>query len=150
MRKVRIVIILMLTVLITNAQVVISGKVKDSKGKAITGASVSIKDSYDGSTTDSSGNYSFTTTEKGNKIIAVTSIGYKTEEQSITIGDAPLTQNIVLKEELNELKAVTITAGAFEASDSKRATVLNPIDIVTTASAQGDVAGAIRSLPGTQ
>ena len=48
------------------------------------------------------------------------------------------------------LKAVVITAGTFEASDTKRTTVLNPIDIVTTASANADVTGAIRTLPGAQ
>jgi hypothetical protein len=58
--------------------------------------------------------------------------------------------NIDLKEEPNELKAVVITAGTFEASDTKRTTVLNPIDIVTTASANGDVTSAIRTLPGAQ
>lgn len=43
-----------------------------------------------------------------------------------------------------------ISAGTFEASDAKRAAVLNPIDIVTTASAVGDITSAIKTLPGTQ
>lgn len=150
MRKVWILAILAFAVFNCRAQVAISGKVKDAKGRAVIGASISIKDSYDGSTTDSSGNFHFTTTEKGEKIIAITSIGYRTEEQPVTIAETSIIKNITLKEELSELKAVTITAGAFEASDSKRATVLNPIDIVTTASAQGDVTGAIKSLPGAQ
>jgi hypothetical protein len=39
----------------------------------------------------------------------------------------------------------------FEASDRQRAAaVLNPIDIVTTASANGDVTGALKTLPGAQ
>ncbi len=58
--------------------------------------------------------------------------------------------NISLKEEVTELKAVVITAGTFEASDQKRATALNPIDIVTTASANGDITSALKTLPGTQ
>ncbi len=58
--------------------------------------------------------------------------------------------DIILKEEPNELKAVVVSAGTFEASDTKRATVLNPIDIVTTASANADITAAIRTLPGTQ
>ncbi len=58
--------------------------------------------------------------------------------------------DIVLKPEPNELTAVTITAGSFEASDTKRTTVLNPIDIVTTASANADITSAIKTLPGAQ
>jgi len=41
--------------------------------------------------------------------------------------------NFRLKDAFNELNAVTITAGTFEASDSKRMVMLRPMDIVTTA-----------------
>ena len=41
------------------AQTLISGKVKDLKNKPIPGASISVKNSFDGATSDSSGNYSF-------------------------------------------------------------------------------------------
>ena len=58
--------------------------------------------------------------------------------------------DITLKELVTELKAVVISAGTFEASDQKKTTVLNPIDIVTTASANADITGAIKTLPGTQ
>ncbi|HWR32673.1 MAG TPA: TonB-dependent receptor, partial [Chitinophagaceae bacterium] len=55
------------------------------------------------------------------------------------------------KQEINELTAVVISAGTFEASDRKRATaVLDPIDIVTTASANGDITQALKTLPGAQ
>ena len=47
------------------AQVTISGKVKDNKGRPLPGASVSLKDTYDGTVVDSFGNFKFTTTEKG-------------------------------------------------------------------------------------
>ena len=40
-------------------QVKINGNVKDHKGKPISGVSVSLKDTYDGSTSDSLGHYSF-------------------------------------------------------------------------------------------
>jgi hypothetical protein len=62
----------------------------------------------------------------------------------------PVQLDLVLREEASELKAVVITAGSFEASDTKRTTVLNSIDIVTTASANADVTGALRTLPGAQ
>jgi vitamin B12 transporter len=45
---------------------------------------------------------------------------------------------------------VVISAGAFEASDEKKSTVLKPLDIVTTAGSNGDNYGALKTLPGTQ
>ena len=101
-------------------------------------------------TSDSSGNFSFTTSEKGEHILQATATGYKPFEQKINIDASPLNINISLKEEITELKAVVISAGTFEASDQKRASALNPIDIVTTASANGDITSAIKTLPGTQ
>lgn len=144
--------IILLTTVITgaNAQTTISGKVKDNKGRPLAGASISLKDSYDGGTSDSLGSYRFKTTEKGNGTLLVTSIGYKLLEQAINIAGDNVKADFILKEEPNELTAVVVSAGTFEASDTKRATVLNPIDIVTTASANADVTGAIRTLPGTQ
>ena len=131
-------------------QIKFSGKVTGNKKNPITGVSISIKDSYDGATTDSLGNYSFTTTEKGAQILTATSSGYKPYEEKINIDGAPIILNIEMKEAITELKAVVISAGTFEASDAKRATALNPIDIVTTASANGDITSALKTLPGTQ
>jgi len=132
------------------AQVKISGKITDNKKNPLGGISVSIIDSYDGATTDSLGNYSFVTTEKGDKTLSATGSGYRPFEEKIKISSSPIILNIELKELITELKAVVISAGTFEASDAKRATALNPIDIVTTASANGDITSAFKTLPGTQ
>ncbi|HTF30040.1 MAG TPA: TonB-dependent receptor [Flavitalea sp.] len=143
-------IILLLACLLSSAQTLITGKVKDSKGRPLNGASISIKDSYDGATADSTGSFGFKTSETGQKILIITSIGYKMSEQSINITGTAMKIEAILREEPNELTAVVITAGSFEASDTKRTTVLNPIDIVTTASANADITSAIRTLPGAQ
>jgi hypothetical protein len=145
--------LLLLTTLyfFTNAQTVISGKVTDKKNP-LPAVSITLKDTYDGATTDSTGKFSFKTFEKGEYVLSATSIGYKPFEQKIILeGKGSITIDIVLKEEVTELSAVVISAGTFEASDRKRAAaVLNPIDIVTTASANGDVTGALKTLPGAQ
>jgi hypothetical protein len=134
-----------------SAQTTITGKVTDKKNPLI-GVSITLKDTYDGATSDSSGKYSFKTSEKGEFILTATSVGYRPFEQIIKLeGKGTLTIDIVLKEEVTELSAVVISAGTFEASDRKRAAaVLTPIDIVTTASANGDVTGALKTLPGAQ
>ncbi|WP_276479991.1 TonB-dependent receptor [Paraflavitalea pollutisoli] len=143
-------ILLLLTWLCGSAQTTVSGKVKDAKGRVLAGASIAIKDTYDGGTSDSTGIYRFQTSEKGDQTILVTSIGFKLFEQKINITGNAITVDVLLKEEPSELKAVVITAGSFEASDTKRTTVLNPLDIVTTASANADITAAIKTLPGAQ
>lgn len=133
------------------AQLVVKGVVTDNRSKPIYGVSISLKDTYDGATTDSAGKYSFATTEKGDFILSASIVGYRLFEQKIKLEKEPITLNISLKEEITELQAVTISAGTFEASDRKRASaVLDPIDIVTTASANGDITGALKTLPGAQ
>ena len=131
-------------------QSAISGKVSDSRKQPLQGVSISIKDSYDGGTSDSTGRFNFRTTESGTRILIASLLGYKSIEQPINIDFRNSSIEIILKEEISELKAVVITAGTFEASDAKRATVLSPLDVVTTASANADVTGALRTLPGTQ
>lgn len=146
--------VLLLTLLFIQqsySQVTITGVVTDNKSRPIPGVSISIKDSYDGATTDSSGKYSFKTSDKGDQLLIASSIGYRPFEQRIRIESGTLTINISMKEEVTELNAVVLTAGTFEASDRKRAAaVLDPIDIVTTASANGDITGALKTLPGAQ
>jgi hypothetical protein len=133
------------------AQVTIRGIIRDGKNNPVPGASISIKDSYDGATADSAGRYSFKTSEKGTQLLVVSNIGYKTAEQSVKLEGGTLTLDVVIKQEVTELTAVVLSAGSFEASDRKRAAaVLDPIDIVTTASANGDITGALKTLPGTQ
>ena len=142
-----LILILSLTV---EAQVKIAGKVTDTRGKVVSGVSITLKNSYDGATTDSSGNFAFITTEKGNHVLELSIIGYKSFEQEINIESANITINTSIKELVTELKAVVISAGSFVASDKNKGAVLSALDIVTTPSANGDVTSAFKSLPGTQ
>jgi hypothetical protein len=133
------------------AQTKISGHLEDNRGKPVIAASITVKDSYDGTTSDSSGNFSFTTTETGAHTITSTSNDFEDYEVPVNLNGQPLTMNVSLKPKFNELKAVTVTAGSFEAGDNKRAaTVLNSIDIATTAGANADITAALKTLPGAQ
>lgn len=133
------------------AQTKISGSVKDAKGRIIAASTVVVKGSYDGGVCDSAGNFSFKTFEKGNQVIVAKSVGYKTVEYSIVIGNEPIVTNFILKEEVTELKAVTVTAGSFEAGDRKKAaTVLSTLDVVTTGGGNADIVASVKTLPGAQ
>lgn len=98
----------------SSAQTIISGKIKDTKGHPVSNASIALKNTYDGATSDSTGNYHFSTTEKGEQIFAVTSVGYNSFEQKINITSEPIKLDVAIKEQLNELKAVTITAAHLQ------------------------------------
>ena len=151
MKAITLLISLIIITQLAVGQTTISGTVLDNKKKPVAGASVAIKDSYDGATADSVGRFRFKTTDKGNQIIIITAIGYKTVELPVELKPGDLQLPVQLKEEVTEMSAVVITAGSFEASDRKRAAaVLSSIDIVTTASANGDVTGALKTLPGAQ
>lgn len=132
------------------AQISISGHITDSKNRPLRGVSVALKNTYDGATTDSAGRYFFATSENSDQLLEATISGYYTISKKIIIGSADLIQDIFLKEQITELKAVVISAGSFEASDKNKGAVLSDIDIVTTPSANGDLTSAFKSLPGTQ
>ncbi len=134
------------------AQVKITGSVKDQKGRILAGANIVVKGSYDGGVSDSTGHFSFKTYEKGKQMVVATNMGNKTMEQEITIDTAAVINvDFVLKEEISELKAVTVTAGSFEAGDKKKAaTVLSSLDVYTTGGANADISAVVKTLPGAQ
>ena len=79
-------------------QVIIKGVVRDNKGNHLSSVSISLKDTYDGATTDSSGKFSFKTLEKGEQILVASFTGYKSFEQKIKPEGSSLRFDIILKE----------------------------------------------------
>ena len=130
------------------AQNKINGKVKDVNGMPIMGANVYIEGTYDGSTTNELGEFSFGTDITGTQTLIVSYLSYETFTMT---GDISLMKNlqIKLREDVNTLDAVVISAGTFSAGDNSKVNVLNALDVVTTASALGDFVGALQTLPGT-
>ena len=149
MNKVVIIFLLFISTQ-TFSQIKISGIVKDNKGESLIGVNISVKGSYDGATTNAKGEYNFETDAKDSIILNATYIGFLPQEKVIKITGNSINQNFLLKEKINDLKAVVISAGAFEASDEKKGTQLKALDIVTTAGSNGDSYGALKTLPGTQ
>ena len=131
------------------AQVTIKGRITDKSGNPLIGTSVVVKGSIDGTSADTSGSYILKTRRKGLQTIAASFIGYEPFEKTISLSTGTIELNIVLKEKATAIQDVVITAGAFEAGDKKKGVTLKPLDILTTASATGDIYGAINTLPGT-
>ena len=133
------------------AQITISGKVLGRNNKPLKDVSVTLKDTYDGATTDETGNYKFETSEKGSQTLIFSHPKFIEIEKSIQVEDKNLILNAELKESVSEIDAVVISAGSIEASDKKRATtLLTPIDVYTTAGANGQISSALETLPGVQ
>src|ERR1700761_8037238 len=150
MKAIPIFLILFMLTSWLHAQTTVSGTVKDGKGHPLRGVSITLKGTYDGATSDSLGQFHFQSTEKGDFTLTVTTIGYNPLEQPITLNGAALELRLVLKEQLSELKAVTITAGSFTAGDAKRGAVLSSLDVATTAGSNADITAALKTLPGAQ
>ena len=133
------------------AQHKISGTVVNEKDHPIKGASVSLDNTLDGSTTDSMGHFEFLTTETGNQTVVATEVSYDDAGLPIVVsGDVADILIRMHSKKSHELGMVQITAGSFDASNDKNKTVLKPLDIVTTAGANADVVKAMETLPGTQ
>jgi vitamin B12 transporter len=132
------------------SQTRVTGKILDGAKHPVAGANVYVKDSYDGSSTAADGTFSFQAADTGKAVLVVSMITYEKTEKPVILNGKELVVTLVLKESANQLKTVVISAGTMEASDEKKVTVLKPLDIVTTAGAQGDITGALKTLPGTQ
>ncbi|WP_299123328.1 TonB-dependent receptor [uncultured Winogradskyella sp.] len=141
-------IVLLFVLSITYGQTTISGKVVDNKNQPIIGANVYLDGTYDGATTLEDGKFSFTTEEKGTQTLIISFLSFETKS---IIDDVSKLSNlqIKLREDVETLDAVILSAGTFEASDNSKVSVLKPLDVVTTASALGDFVGALQTLPGT-
>ena len=140
--------LLVLLSLSLSAQSVISGTVTSNKGIPIEGANVYLEGTYDGTTTDKDGKFNFTTSETGSQTLVVSYISY---EKFTMMGDISYMKDvdIKLREDVNSLDTVVLSAGTFEAGDNSKVNALKPLDVVTTASALGDFVGALQTLPGT-
>lgn len=131
------------------SQYTVSGIVTDTKDNPISGANVFIEGSYDGTMTDQSGLFSFTTSTTGIQTLVVSFVSYQTSRLTKEVASFS-NITIKLRDDVNALDAVILNAGSFEAGDKARVSVLKPLDIVTTAGSAGDIVAALQTLPGTQ
>jgi outer membrane cobalamin receptor len=132
------------------AQTSITGTIRDAKGETLTGANIYLEGTYDGTSSNLEGIFLLESSESGEQTLCIEFVGFKKFSKEISLDgnviDLPI---IELQEEFNELTAVSITAGTFEAGDKKKSISLSSIDMVTTDGSSGDVYGALQALPGT-
>ncbi|MBL4709294.1 MAG: TonB-dependent receptor [Flavobacteriales bacterium] len=149
MKRILLFLIILILAFNAKAQTIIQGIVKESNGTQLPGANVYFDQTQIGTTTDVDGKFEITTNLTGKASLQVNYIGYKSFVQQVSLIKDSIFIEVILKPSFNQLEAVTITAGAFEASDKMKSVELKTLDIVTTAGALGDISGALQTLPGT-
>jgi len=133
------------------AQTVVTGTVRDAEtGSPLPFANVWLDSVYDGSTTNETGYFQFSTTAEGEALLRISSVGYADFEQLLRLNGDTLQLQAHLVPNQQELAPITISAGAFGAADRDQSVLLRPLDIVKTPGAQGDIFGALQRLPGVQ
>jgi hypothetical protein len=98
----------------------IRGKITDSNGESLVGATVLIRESpTTGTITDFDGNYSLETKTSGTVTLSARYISYQTIEQSVEIGRDKVTiVNFEMQQATTELEDVVITSKANRESDT--------------------------------
>lgn len=130
----------------------ISGYIKDSKnGESLTGATVFKQGSGQGVIANEYGFFSLTL-EKGEHVLAVSLIGYKTFTFSVNL-DKNITKNFELGEEGKDLEEVEITAEAADKNVKSVEMSVAKLDIkqinkIPALLGEVDVIRAIQLLPG--
>lgn len=142
-------LLIVLTSLISFGQTEIKGQIIDEHGMPFSGANVFVIGTYDVTTSDEKGNFSFTTTASGNQKLQISFLSYETIIYDFVV-ETFRSKVFTIKESLNTLNAVEVTAGTFKAGDNSKATALKAMDIVTTAGSAGNIISALETLPGTQ
>ncbi|RPI44730.1 MAG: hypothetical protein EHM46_02510, partial [Bacteroidetes bacterium] len=128
----------------------ISGRVSDPEGRPVMYANVFIEGSYDGTMTDSAGNFSFRTDAAGQQLLTASCVGYESCSRAVHMESGDTIVRLVIRETASDLDEVVITAGTFSAGDKKKSATMSSFDIASTASALGDIYGAYATMPGSQ
>jgi TonB-linked SusC/RagA family outer membrane protein len=137
-----------------NAQTVIKGKVTDSKGQSVPGASVQIKNTGAGTSSNTDGLYQLTVNLKNGKYdVVISSVGFKSSEKTITVSNTTgnFSFDASLKEDATGLDEVVVT-GTSQGTTKKQlgnfvgtvksSQIANSASPNAIASLQGKVAGA--------
>jgi hypothetical protein len=130
-------------------QTILKGSIQTNKNQPIVGANIYFKGTIEGTTSDEEGKFSLSTNQTEALTLVVSSLGFKTYENSFIPQQNITDLLITLVENEVELKEIVVYPGTFEAGDKNKSVVLNRIDMATNPIGFGDALSAIRTLPGT-
>ncbi len=126
----RILYIFLLLTAAINAQT-ITGKITTSSGEALPFATIIIKGTAIGTTSNKDGNYTLKTTKK-RLVLVVSSVGFLTERRNISINlYEEKIVNFTLKETAELLDQITVTGTRTDKRQTKSPVIVNVINSVT-------------------
>jgi len=137
------------------SQTSITGIVKSTGKTPISGANIYLENTILGDTTNEQGQFKINlekdqTPEK--IVLIINATGYESKSISLD-SNAPLVLdlgNILIDKKAKSIDEVVISANSFSLGKSRGVEQLNALDVVMTGSSNGDIMGALQSLPGTQ
>ncbi len=107
------------------AKAQLSGNITDQDKAPVAFASIYIKGTYTGTTTNQTGDYSLKLPKKGNYEIVFQSLGYKPVTKSIDYKGADLIVDVMLQEEIATLDEVVVNSGENPADRVIREAIKN-------------------------
>ena len=112
---------------------------------------VQVAGTYEGTTTEADGTFAFVSEQRGPQRLIVNFFGYKDIEVEVEVGQVDsLLVEVAFKKQTISLEEVTVSdVRRVETTDRAKATVLNTVDILTTA-VDGNVQSAVQTLSGVQ
>lgn len=87
----------------------IKGKITSSDGETIPFASITIENTYTGTSANENGEYELNVKKTGNYTVVFQSLGFKTKKNTITINAFPHVLNVTLQDESYQLDEVVIS-----------------------------------------
>ena len=105
------------------SQTIITGKVTDAKNQPIEGANVYLDGTYDGTITDANGQFSFSTNETGVVSLKISFLSYETFRLTQEVSSLNNLE-VKLRDDVNALDTVVISAGTFSAGDNSKVSAL--------------------------
>lgn len=151
MRRIIILIVLVFGYVISGfaQHRVIEGTVLDDKSKPLGNANVFIKGTTEGATSDTLGNFNFTSTQNGNITLCVRMLGYS--EYNIILPEVKSKLLVIkMRPDNIALDNVVVTAGNFRLKGNNQFGKMSAVSIVTTAGSTGDIYHSLQTLPGVQ
>ena len=133
-----------------DGQTLVKGVIYDTGRNPIQLANIYLAGTYDGATSDTTGYFSFSTHEAGEARLVVSHLEFNGFSRLLTLGHDSVYIEIELEPSARQTDDVVIAAGSFSAGDKKKGVVLSKLDVLTTAGSDGDIYGALQTLPGTQ
>jgi hypothetical protein len=103
----------------------LTGTITDNNQEPLAFASIYVKGTYQGTTTNADGSYSLNLSQTGEYTIVYQSLGYQTQELTLSIDQLPYVQDVELKEETTSLDEVVVRSDENPANRVIRAAIAN-------------------------